>query len=168
MTDDGCHEKKLSRLKPRPALRCQENRKAEKSGWKERARKTLLDVCPKELLATSVARERYSVSRPLSVVRDARKAIAEKSGRRRRPKLASRGRGPTHMPFRNALCRVCGQAFFSYGGSKMQGPSLKALIMDEAAFKRAVTRIAHEILERNEGSEGVALVGIVRRGVTSA
>ena len=50
----------------------------------------------------------------------------------------------------------------------MQGPSLKALIMDEAAFKRAVTRIAHEILEHNEGSEGVALVGIVRRGVTLA
>ena len=38
----------------------------------------------------------------------------------------------------------------------------------EAAMKRAVTRIAHEVIERNEGSENVALVGIVRRGVPLA
>ena len=44
----------------------------------------------------------------------------------------------------------------------------KAIIMDEAAMKRAVTRIAHEVIERNEGSENVALVGIVRRGVPLA
>lgn len=40
----------------------------------------------------------------------------------------------------------------------------KAIIMDEVAVGRAMTRIAHEILERNEGCENLALVGIVTRG----
>lgn len=40
----------------------------------------------------------------------------------------------------------------------------KAIIMDEVAVGRAITRIAHEILERNEGCENLALVGIVTRG----
>ena len=43
--------------------------------------------------------------------------------------------------------------------------SPKAVIMDETAVKRAMTRIAHEILERNEGCEDLALDGIVTRGV---
>ncbi len=42
--------------------------------------------------------------------------------------------------------------------------SPKAVIMDETAVDRAMTRIAHEILERNEGCEDLALVGIVTRG----
>ena len=41
--------------------------------------------------------------------------------------------------------------------------SPKAVIMDETAVNRAMTRIAHEILERNEGCEDLALVGIVTR-----
>lgn len=44
----------------------------------------------------------------------------------------------------------------------------KAHIMDGDAMRRAMTRIAHEILERNEGANGVGLVGIVRRGVPLA
>ncbi len=40
----------------------------------------------------------------------------------------------------------------------------KALIMDEASIRRALIRIAHEINEANKGVEGVALVGIRRRG----
>ena len=44
----------------------------------------------------------------------------------------------------------------------------KAVIMDEAAISRAITRIAHEILEHNEGADHVALVGVVRRGVPLA
>ncbi len=40
----------------------------------------------------------------------------------------------------------------------------KAVIMDEPAINRALTRIAHEILERNGGCEDLALVGIVTRG----
>ncbi len=44
----------------------------------------------------------------------------------------------------------------------------KARIMDEQAIGRAVTRISHEILERNEGADGVALLGIQRRGADLA
>ena len=36
--------------------------------------------------------------------------------------------------------------------------------MDEAAIGRALTRIAHEILEKNGGCGGLCLVGIRRRG----
>ena len=42
--------------------------------------------------------------------------------------------------------------------------SPKAVIMDEISISRAMTRIAHEILERNEGCENLAIVGIVTRG----
>lgn len=42
--------------------------------------------------------------------------------------------------------------------------SPKAVIMDETAISRAITRIAHEIVEKNEGVENLALVGIVTRG----
>ncbi len=40
----------------------------------------------------------------------------------------------------------------------------KKVIMDEIAMKRALTRIAHEIIERNKGVEKVVLIGIRRRG----
>ncbi|MDK8180918.1 bifunctional pyr operon transcriptional regulator/uracil phosphoribosyltransferase PyrR [Paenibacillus sp. UMB4589-SE434] len=39
------------------------------------------------------------------------------------------------------------------------------IIMDEAAIRRALTRIAHEILERNKGIEDCVLVGIRTRGI---
>ena len=50
----------------------------------------------------------------------------------------------------------------------MEQTKPKATIMDEATMDRAITRIAHEILERNEGADTIALVGIVRRGATIA
>jgi len=37
-------------------------------------------------------------------------------------------------------------------------------ILDEAEIRRAVTRIAHEILERNHGADAIVLVGIANRG----
>ena len=40
---------------------------------------------------------------------------------------------------------------------------LKSTILDEAAMRRALVRIAHEILERNRGANDLALVGIHRR-----
>ncbi len=40
----------------------------------------------------------------------------------------------------------------------------KAVVMDATAVDRAITRIAHEILEENKGAEGLAFVGIVTRG----
>jgi pyrimidine operon attenuation protein/uracil phosphoribosyltransferase len=44
----------------------------------------------------------------------------------------------------------------------------KAQILDAHALDRALTRIAHEILERNAGARDVAFVGIRTRGVTLA
>ena len=43
-------------------------------------------------------------------------------------------------------------------------PELKARLMDETAVNRALTRIAHEILEKNGGCDDLCLVGIRRRG----
>ncbi len=40
--------------------------------------------------------------------------------------------------------------------------------MDERAINRAVTRVAHEILERNKGVQDLVLVGIKTRGVPLA
>lgn len=44
----------------------------------------------------------------------------------------------------------------------------KATVMDAEAISRAITRIAHEILESNKGASGIALVGIVTRGAALA
>ncbi len=41
----------------------------------------------------------------------------------------------------------------------------KALILDKAGIDRAITRIAHEILEKNKGPKDLVLVGIQRGGV---
>jgi pyrimidine operon attenuation protein / uracil phosphoribosyltransferase len=40
----------------------------------------------------------------------------------------------------------------------------KALIMDETAIERTVMRIAHQIIEKNNGIDNVCLVGIKTRG----
>lgn len=44
----------------------------------------------------------------------------------------------------------------------------KAQIMDAQAMRRAIVRIAHEIVERNKGVGDLAFVGIRRRGVPLA
>ena len=44
----------------------------------------------------------------------------------------------------------------------------KATIMDETAMMRAITRVAHEVIEHNEGGQDIAFVGIHRRGVPLA
>jgi pyrimidine operon attenuation protein/uracil phosphoribosyltransferase len=41
----------------------------------------------------------------------------------------------------------------------------KALILDKNGIDRALTRVAHEILEKNKGSKDIVLVGIQRGGV---
>jgi len=41
---------------------------------------------------------------------------------------------------------------------------LKATVMDADAIRRSLTRIAHEIVERNQGIAAVVLVGIMTRG----
>ena len=41
----------------------------------------------------------------------------------------------------------------------------KAKILDKEAVSRAIMRIAHEILEKNKGTENLCLIGIRNRGV---
>ena len=50
------------------------------------------------------------------------------------------------------------------GGVGVVDYRTKAVVMDAEAVTRAVTRIAHEILESNKGATNLALVGIVTRG----
>ncbi|MTI84645.1 MAG: bifunctional pyr operon transcriptional regulator/uracil phosphoribosyltransferase PyrR [Firmicutes bacterium] len=44
----------------------------------------------------------------------------------------------------------------------------KANIMDYQGIGRALTRIAHEIIERNKGTDNLVIIGIRRRGVPLA
>lgn len=44
----------------------------------------------------------------------------------------------------------------------------KTEILDQPAINRALTRIAHEIVEKNKGGENILLVGIKTRGVPLA
>ncbi len=43
--------------------------------------------------------------------------------------------------------------------------SQKAIVLDEQAIRRALTRIAHEIIEKNKGIDHLLLVGIRTRGI---
>jgi pyrimidine operon attenuation protein/uracil phosphoribosyltransferase len=41
----------------------------------------------------------------------------------------------------------------------------KAIVLDEQAIRRALTRVAHEIIEKNKGIENCVLIGIRTRGI---
>ncbi|USK61140.1 bifunctional pyr operon transcriptional regulator/uracil phosphoribosyltransferase PyrR [Peribacillus asahii] len=41
----------------------------------------------------------------------------------------------------------------------------KAIVLDEQAIRRALTRIAHQIIEKNKGIEHCVLIGIRTRGI---
>ncbi|MBD7936792.1 MULTISPECIES: bifunctional pyr operon transcriptional regulator/uracil phosphoribosyltransferase PyrR [Cytobacillus] len=43
--------------------------------------------------------------------------------------------------------------------------SQKAIVLDEQAIRRALTRIAHEMIEKNKGIEDCVLIGIKTRGI---
>ena len=45
---------------------------------------------------------------------------------------------------------------------------MKATILSADEMRRALTRIAHEILERNKGAENLALIGVHTRGIPIA
>jgi pyrimidine operon attenuation protein/uracil phosphoribosyltransferase len=53
-------------------------------------------------------------------------------------------------------------------GESVEQVREKAEIVDGEGLRRAVTRIAHEIIERNGGPDDLVLVGIRRRGVPLA
>jgi len=48
------------------------------------------------------------------------------------------------------------------------GPGADRTVLDAGDISRALSRISHEILERNKGAEGVVLLGIPSRGVPLA
>ena len=77
------------------------------------------------------------------------------------------GKGGPHRdeparPVAHAAGRFFVMGAATDGGGVRGGPT--ARLMDEAEIRRALTRIAHEILERNKGAAHVALVGIAARG----
>lgn len=45
----------------------------------------------------------------------------------------------------------------------MASPTIK-VVMDSKAVKRSITRLAHEIIERNSGGDKLMLIGILTRG----
>jgi pyrimidine operon attenuation protein/uracil phosphoribosyltransferase len=47
-------------------------------------------------------------------------------------------------------------------------PTSSSIVLSARAFERTVARMADEIVERNDGTEGLLLVGIQRRGVQIA
>ncbi len=53
-------------------------------------------------------------------------------------------------------------------GSGGLDPAAARAVLDSADVNRALTRIAHEILERNKGSADVVLLGVPTRGVPLA
>ena len=44
----------------------------------------------------------------------------------------------------------------------------KARVMEGSQLERSLARIAHEIIEKNNGAEGICLLGIKRRGIPMA
>ena len=62
-----------------------------------------------------------------------------------------------------------GQGFFAAQTDMEEiGLVFKARIMDETALERTLVRIAHQIIEKNHGTEDLCLVGIKTRGVPLA
>jgi pyrimidine operon attenuation protein/uracil phosphoribosyltransferase len=58
-----------------------------------------------------------------------------------------------------------GEAFFQEASMDESLLREKAQIVDAEGLRRALTRISHEIVEKNHGTKDVVLVGIRRRGV---
>src|SRR6266511_582689 len=68
-------------------------------------------------------------------------------------------------------CGMCCLRAVMAGGVFRGGPvaaAEAAMVMDAADVGRALTRIAHEVVERNKGARGLVVVGIHTRGVPLA
>ena len=60
------------------------------------------------------------------------------------------------------------RGFFYAQGRRMATQKVKAELIDEQGLERTLTRLAHEIVERNRGVERLAVVGIRTRGAPLA
>ena len=58
---------------------------------------------------------------------------------------------------------VLGKIFF-YAFLPERGVSLEPVVMDAVGMDRALMRIAHQIIEKNESTENLCVIGIKRRG----
>ncbi len=58
-----------------------------------------------------------------------------------------------------------GRGFFILSEGKME---FKSYIMDSSAINRSLTRISHEIVERNPGENSLCIIGIKSRGTALA
>ncbi|MGH3354770.1 MAG: bifunctional pyr operon transcriptional regulator/uracil phosphoribosyltransferase PyrR [Nocardioidaceae bacterium] len=56
----------------------------------------------------------------------------------------------------------------AYDASVPGAPPSERTVLDASDIGRALTRISHEILERNKGADGLVLLGIPTRGVALA
>ena len=59
-----------------------------------------------------------------------------------------------------------GRLFRFFGGNAVSEQN--RVVMDSDEMRRAIVRIAHEIIEKNKGAERIVIVGIRRRGVPMA
>jgi pyrimidine operon attenuation protein/uracil phosphoribosyltransferase len=71
-------------------------------------------------------------------------------------------------PTQNSGARSPGQAGRPPAASSSGSSPSARSVLDATAISRALTRIAHEILERNKGADDVVLLGIPSRGVPLA
>src|SRR5205085_5343150 len=55
-----------------------------------------------------------------------------------------------------------------HSGAASATSAVKAVVLESSDITRAMKRMAHEILERNHGADGLVLAGIRRRGVPLA
>ncbi|SFD82141.1 pyrimidine operon attenuation protein / uracil phosphoribosyltransferase [Lentibacillus persicus] len=62
----------------------------------------------------------------------------------------------------NSFFPLWQKGFFTIRGDKVKK---KTVLLDDAAMGRAITRIAHEIVEKNKGGEDLVLIGIKTRGI---
>ncbi len=57
------------------------------------------------------------------------------------------------------------EVFFVYNDDGFMKIKWKSKIKDEEGLRRTITRLAHEIIESNQGTENLAITGIRTRGV---
>ena len=69
------------------------------------------------------------------------------------------------QPILQPLDLAARRIFFCKRGRRMR---VRSNILDSAALERVVMRIAHEILEKNNGVQDLCLIGVRRRGVPLA
>ena len=79
--------------------------------------------------------------------------------------MPSRGRAGPPQAARAAEARGNGSAAPAAGSTP---PAAGQPVLGADGIRRALTRIAHEILERHQGHDGLILVGLRRRGVPLA